>query len=218
MSVVKKEYLLLGSLSVLATAVHAFAQIPSVEVIVIVIPENGEADARGALPAEIFVSGKPKINFVTGGETRQASVFKALSFLAGNNSCGDTTVRYVLIHDGARPWVNPSLIEDVIKAAKNYGAVIPLLPMTDTPKECNTAWELQPEAFIARHLKRANTGLAQTPQGFKFPEIFHAHEKAALESEEFTDDAEVWGKFCGQVAVVPGDPKNRKITYREDIV
>jgi len=75
--------------------------------------------------------------------------------------------------------------------------------------------------FIERHLIRENVYTAQTPQGFAFPEILAAHEKAAKREEqdgfEYTDDAEVWGEFAGQVAVIPGDSENRKITYPEDI-
>jgi len=222
---VKKEYQKLKPemphkggqpLTVLGAAVLAFAAVPSVEIIVIAVPENGETAARDALPPECLSAQRPKVVFVSGGKNRRASVFNALSLLAPYSP------RYVLIHDGARPWVTPSLIENILEAVKKHGAVIPLLPLTDTPKECNAPLESPqgeeaPPVFIKTHLKRANTGIAQTPQAFKFPEILHAHEKAALTQEDFTDDAEVWGRFCGQVAVIPGSPENRKITFMGDI-
>jgi len=205
--------------TVLGSAVSAFASVSSVDAIIIVIPENEEAAARDALPPEILSAGKPEIFFVNGGNTRRASVFNALSFLASRSSDLPKT-GYVLIHDGARPWVSSSLIENSITAVKKYDAVIPLLPLTDTPKE--TAEEQGTGSgdvtYIKNHLKRKNTGVAQTPQAFKFPEILHAHKKAALaENDEFTDDAEIWGRFCGQVAVIPGDPKNKKITFPGDL-
>ena len=206
---IKKEYQKLDnsaeSLTVLGSSVCAFASVPSIGVVVIAVPENGENSARSALPP--LHAQKPKIVFVNGGKTRRASVFNALSCLAAYKP------QYVLIHDGARPWVTCSIIEKIIDTVEKHGAVIPLLPLTDTPKE------IEPQAaFIKNHLKRANTGIAQTPQGFKFPEILHAHEKAAqADDEEFTDDAEIWGRFCGKVAVIPGDPQNRKITYMEDL-
>jgi len=213
---IKKEYqeLIGSSLTVLGSAVCAFASVPAVTTIVIAVPENGEESAREALPPEYLTVKKPEILFVNGGSTRRASVFNALSLLLEYNP------RYVLIHDGARPWIASSLIVKIIEAVEKHGAVIPLLPLTDTPKECDAPIEVQggeSAAFIKTHLKRANTGIAQTPQAFKFPEIFHAHEKAAaLVNEEFTDDAEVWGRFCGTVAVIPGSPENRKITFIED--
>jgi 2-C-methyl-D-erythritol 4-phosphate cytidylyltransferase len=213
---VKKEFQKLKNspdgFTVLGSCVHAFAQVPSVETIVIAIPENTETVARNALPSGYLETQKPEILFVTGGEDRRASVFNALCALADYNPC------YVLIHDGARPWVSVALIENIIDSVKKYGAVIPLVPLTDTPKECDAPFPGEREIFVKTHLKRSNTGTAQTPQGFKYPEILQAHEKAAsAENAEFTDDAEIWGKFCGSpVAVIPGEQENRKITFPGD--
>ena len=203
---IKKEYQKLDSgLTVLGSAVLAFASVHSIELIVIAVCAGTQDTARAALAPETLSAQKPKVLFVNGGESRRASVFNALSLLP------QYTPSYVLIHDGARPWVTASLINDTLENVKKHGAVIPLLPVTDTPKEYGSG-------FITRHLKRANTGTAQTPQGFKFPEIFYAHQKAAeIKDEEFTDDAEIWGRFYGPVAIIPGDPENRKITFREDI-
>ncbi|MCL2805562.1 MAG: 2-C-methyl-D-erythritol 4-phosphate cytidylyltransferase [Treponema sp.] len=205
---IKKEFQLLkNNLTVLGSAVSAFFAAASVKIIVIVVPKDAEAAARSALAPELFSSDK-KIIFVIGGETRRASVYNALCALAPFNPC------YVLIHDGARPWVSVPLIENIIGAVKKHGAVIPLLPVTDTPKEIDGG----AEGFIISHLKRANVGFAQTPQAFKYPEILQAHEKAANKTdEEFTDDAEIWGRFIGQVAVIPGEQDNKKITFPEDL-
>jgi 2-C-methyl-D-erythritol 4-phosphate cytidylyltransferase len=206
---VKKEFRKLDSspesLTLLGSSVSAFASVPSVEIIVIAVNKNAGTAARDAIPSGYLSAEKPKIVFVDGGATRRASVFNALRLLEDYNPC------YVLIHDGARPFIKPALIENIIEAARKYDAVIPLLPLTDTPKE-------HEDGFIKTHLKRANTGIAQTPQGFKFPEILTAHTNAEKDmNEEFTDDAEIWGKFCGKVAVIPGDPENKKITYPEDL-
>ena len=239
----KKEYLSLPSLSknkkpltILGAAVSAFASCPQIGRIIIAIPQGDENAALASLPEELRPSGlfsgeahsgESRILFVTGGSTRRASVHNALLSLKAYNPS------YVLIHDGARPWVKKSLIEKVINAAIQYGAVIPALPLTETPKELFSPltddYHTLTDAggsFIKRHLKRNNLCTAQTPQCFKFPEILMAHEKAE-ESEkaalnagnnvEYTDDAEVWGEFIGKVAVIPGDKENRKITYPEDI-
>ena len=203
----KKEYLCLNdspqSLTVLGSVVRSFAAVSSVSEIIIAIPENDEEKARRAIGQEYLESLELKLNFVNGGQTRQASVYNSLSAIRNNPN-------YVLIHDGARPWVSRYLIQNIIDAVQKYDAVVPLLYLTETPKEINNG-------FVIRHLKRANTGAAQTPQAFKYPEIFHAHKKAALEQEEFTDDAEIWGKFCSPVAFIPGESKNIKITFPEDV-
>ena len=231
---VKKEYLPLGraenSLTVLGAALSAFASCPRIGLIVISVPPdsgNGEAAARSCLPAE-FLRGKgqERILFVPGGRSRRSSVHNALLLLEKYHPS------HVLIHDGARPWIKPALIEKIIDAAIRYGAVIPALPMVETPKEFSGFPEsvIKAEAdtqsgetaFITRHLKRSRICGAQTPQGFSFSELLAAHEKAAkreeLENAEYTDDAEVWGEFIGKVAVIRGDPANRKITYPEDLL
>ena len=231
---VKKEYRRMhgSGLTVLGAAVSAFASVPEITVIVIAVPadqETGEAAARNALPPELLADGTgPSIHFVPGGKTRRASIFNALNQLSASVTGTAGTLGYVLIHDGARPWVSPGLICRLIDGVKKHGAVIPLLPLTETPKETNMPFGIfsgipsdQTPVFIKNHLKRAVTGTAQTPQAFVFSEILTAHRKAALREEsegiEYTDDAEVWAEFCGPVTVIPGEPENRKITFPEDL-
>jgi 2-C-methyl-D-erythritol 4-phosphate cytidylyltransferase/2-C-methyl-D-erythritol 4-phosphate cytidylyltransferase/2-C-methyl-D-erythritol 2,4-cyclodiphosphate synthase len=100
-------------------------------------------------------------------------------------------------------------------AVVQHGAVIPLTPLLETPKEVDGG------GLILKHLRRSNMGLAQTPQAFAFPRILQAHERAAEQAAErgaeYTDDAEIWGEFCGPVATVPGERGNRKITHMEDL-
>jgi 2-C-methyl-D-erythritol 4-phosphate cytidylyltransferase len=111
--------------------------------------------------------------------------------------------------------VDGDIIERTIDAVMREQAVIPLLPVIETPKELDDA------GFIIRHLTRSRVGTAQTPQAFAYPAILRAHEQAALREErdgrDYTDDAEVWGEFRGPVAVIPGSPANRKITFPEDL-
>jgi len=215
---IKKEYqkvkvsgILRG---VLEASIEVFSSISSIKAIVIAVPENGEEDARKSLPEELLRSHKPEIFFVTGGDSRRQSVFNALKFLI------KTAPRYVLIHDGARPWVSAALVTRLLDAVQKEKAVIPLVPVTDTPKECYAPYTDRPVP-IKSHLNRANTGLAQTPQVFSYLEILRAHElayeAASVSNEEFTDDAQIWGRFCGPVAAILGDIENKKITFPEDL-
>ncbi|MDR0662696.1 MAG: 2-C-methyl-D-erythritol 4-phosphate cytidylyltransferase [Spirochaetaceae bacterium] len=207
----KKEYLPLQGGTVLGSAVSVFSDSPRVGLIVITVPANaddGEYAARRALPERLFKENSPFIVFVPGGGSRRTSVHHALSTLIGFGP------DYVLIHDGARPWVSPSLVERVIDAVMLYDAVVPVLPMSETPKEIENG-------FVKRHLKRASVAAAQTPQAFAFKPLLAAHEKAAeneLHGREYTDDAEIWGEFVASVAVVEGCRANRKITFPEDVL
>jgi 2-C-methyl-D-erythritol 4-phosphate cytidylyltransferase len=200
-----------GRLTVLGAAALAFAGCARIGVIVITVPldaDTGEFAARDALPRSLLLRGSPEIFFVPGGSSRRISVHHALSTLAGSNP------DYVLIHDGARPWVSAALIDRVIDAVMRYDAVLPVTPLSETPKEIDGM-------FVKRHLKRPAVVLAQTPQAFAFNALLAAHEKAAerelAEAVEYTDDAEVWGEFAGSVAVIDGDKSNRKITFPEDM-
>jgi 2-C-methyl-D-erythritol 4-phosphate cytidylyltransferase len=218
-----------GNLTVLGSAVSVFASVPEIRNIVIAVPDNGNAAVK-ALPPELLVeNARAKIYFVRGGSTRQASVFNALTLLSEKVFGG--APGFVLIHDGARPWLSVSLIERVIEGVKKYHAVIPLQPLIETPKETDLPL-LHPQGdpvFVKRHLKRAFTGMAQTPQAFAYPEIFTAHKQAVQDNIEYTDDAEVWAAFCsgpanggpacgGPVAAISGESENRKITFAEDFL
>jgi 2-C-methyl-D-erythritol 4-phosphate cytidylyltransferase/2-C-methyl-D-erythritol 2,4-cyclodiphosphate synthase len=210
----KKEYLPLpgeNHLTVLGAAVAAFASCPRIKTIVVTVPAGEEGAAKACLP-EGSLSREGGILFVEGGPTRRSSVHRALLLLEPYHPT------HVLIHDGARPWVKRDLIERCIEAAVRFGAAIPALPLVETPKELELEGDTQ---LIRRHLRRTALCTAQTPQGFAFPAILRAHERAAEKEEkehyEYTDDAEVWGEFAGQVTVIPGDPENKKITYPEDL-
>jgi 2-C-methyl-D-erythritol 4-phosphate cytidylyltransferase len=220
---VKKEYCVLdpsctddqgNPLTVLGAAVLAFASCGEIGPIVITVPPEGEAAARASLPRSL--AAQNRVNFTPGGRTRRESVHKALSFLE------TLEIGYVLIHDGARPWVSAALIRQVISAAAQRRAVIPLVRVIETPKEVDRFPGPGETGVIRRHLRRAEVGTAQTPQGFAFPDILRAHEKAALKEKtkgfEYTDDAEVWADFIGPVAVIPGEIENRKITFKEDLL
>ena len=220
---IKKEYCLLPGTdsTVLGAAFSAFSAFSCISKIVITVPLNGEAEARHALKlpsAGTPVSAGSLPDFISGGKTRHESVYKALLSLAADDP------DYVLIHDGCRPWISTRLIQRIIEEVVLHQAVIPVLPMADTPKQVDVSYknDLSAKRTITRHLRRDFLGLAQTPQAFAFPELLIAYEKANNRTGddllyEYTDDAEVWGEFCGSVAVVPGEPANRKITFPGDL-
>jgi len=229
----KKEYRLMpgsagsAGITVLGAAVRAFAVLPEVRAIVVAVPDDpsaGEAAARKAIPPALLGGKGPPVRFVKGGRTRRVSVFNALAELPEFFFGLPGARSYALIHDGARPWVNPYFIRRIIAEVKKHPAVVPILPLAETPKE--TTFSLDgffgsDPVYVKRHLKRDFVGISQTPQAFAYPEILDVHALAAEHERvmgvEFTDDAEIWGTFHGSVAAIPGDPKNRKITFPEDL-
>jgi 2-C-methyl-D-erythritol 4-phosphate cytidylyltransferase len=107
--------------------------------------------------------------------------------------------------------------------AERHGACVPVVEVTEAVKEIGRERGSGSDAgqdgapFVLRHLPRRLLRFAQTPQGFSYPRILAAHERARVEGLSFVDDAEVFDRFAGPVAWVTGDPANRKITFADDL-
>ncbi|MBI9098211.1 MAG: 2-C-methyl-D-erythritol 4-phosphate cytidylyltransferase [Spirochaetaceae bacterium] len=142
---------------------------------------------------------------VEGGETRQKSVYNALKKLIEDNP------ETVLIHDAARPWISEKLVSSILNTAKNEGSAAPVIPSVNAMKK------IDGDGKIVEHLKRDQTVSAQTPQGFHFKKILKAHEMADKDGYEAIDDTELWDRYYNRVSTIPGDVKNVKITYKEDL-
>ncbi len=199
---IKKEYLPLGDGTVLSACVKAFE---TASKIIITIPAGNEQQALKAInPTDEL---KSKLEFVTGGTTRQKSILNALEHIKKSAE----QPQYILIHDGARPFVSQEVIQNVIAGTIQYEAAAPGIKPTDTIKQINS------EGFIVKHLERSLLTAIQTPQGFVFEKLYEAHKKAAKDDYEYTDDSEIWGKYAGPVKLVEGDVNNKKITYPGDL-
>ncbi len=145
-----------------------------------------------------------RIKLVEGGAERQDSVFAGLSALA----C-DTEL--VLIHDGARPFVEKSLIERVIEEAEKEGAAVAGLPVTETIKKIENGW-------VKETLNRENIWSIQTPQAFKREVIVSAYKKGYKDGFFGTDCASLVERAGFPVMVVLGDKKNVKVTTQDDLL
>ena len=141
---------------------------------------------------------------VTGGERRQDSV------IAGFNQVDPSETDYVLIHDGVRPLVSHALIGRIVDATKESGAAIPVISVEDTVK-------LVEGDTILETLDRSKVRRVQTPQGFSYQVLETALNRARDDSFYGTDEASLVERIGKKVTVVPGDPKNIKITTPEDI-
>ena len=187
-----KQYEPLGGEAVLTRTHRAFARYPGVDRVLAVIHREDEAAFAKAVPDG------PR---VFGGADRQASVRLGLEALA------EDAPDLVLIHDGARPLVTAATIDAVLTALEDAPGAIAALPVTDTLKRGADG------ASLGTH-PRDGLWRAQTPQGFRFPAILTAHRTAPAGSA--TDDASLFEAAGLPVALVPGDPRNIKLTFPED--
>lgn len=138
-----------------------------------------------------------------GGRQRQDSVGNGLERLS-------EIIDIVLVHDAARPFVSAAVISRVIDGARRQGACIPALPVSETIKEVQ-------EDTVVRTLDRERLQLIQTPQGFARDLLKTAFDKAIKDGFYGSDEAMLVERLGMRVLVVPGEPENTKITWREDL-
>ncbi|WP_333817203.1 bifunctional 2-C-methyl-D-erythritol 4-phosphate cytidylyltransferase/2-C-methyl-D-erythritol 2,4-cyclodiphosphate synthase [Tabrizicola sp.] len=182
---VPKQWQLLAGKPVIAHTLAAFA---GMRVVLVIHPED-RARAEGL--------GVP---LVEGGATRDASVLAGLEALEGSG------VEAVLIHDGARPLVSPTLVGRLMAALEQHEGAAPALPVADA------LWR-GASGLVAGTVDRAGLWRAQTPQAFRFAPILAAHRAhpgGAL------DDVEVARAAGLDVAIVEGEESNLKLTYPGD--
>lgn len=209
----KKEFLPLNSdahTSVLSACLHAFVSAECFNRYVITVPQGQVEIAYSLLAADtqlssFFDTHRDNLHIVEGGGSRQESVYRGLLTLENKN------ITYVLVHDGARPWVSGEVIASVLTTTEQYGAAVPIISVTDTQKEVDE------EGKIIRHLRRNRIFAVQTPQGFRFEALLYAHRKACNDGNTYTDDSEIYAEYCAAVHTCSGARENKKITYREDL-
>lgn len=209
---VAKQFLDLAGQPMLAHALAAFERTAEVAATVVVLPVERPPFV------DLALGGLAKVASVTnGGPTRQASLSEGLV-------CLPDETEIVLVHDAARPAVQPSLIARVIGAMgalgdegspydpePPYDGAIPAIPVDDALKEVTS------EGLVVGRRSRAGLWRAQTPQGFRRDCIEDALARADAEGILCEDCAEMAVRAGYRVRVVPGDPVNLKATRREDL-
>lgn len=212
---VPKQYARIGDGPVYCRTIAAFAVLEEISAVQVVIRDGDDGIYwQGLLEAEFTPAQREKIRIpAIGGDTRQSSVFKGLLALASDppgTPCPKPDL--VLIHDAARPFVSAETIRAVIAALGTSPGAIAAVPLADTLKMASD------RRTIARTVDRAGLWRAQTPQGFRFDDIFAAHGRAAAAGlKDFTDDSAV-AEWAGlDVALVADTPDNSKITTASDL-
>lgn len=199
----KKEYAKLGTKTVLEWTVSCFVSEPSIRYIVIVVPAS---DIDKVVKSLVDTAPAERLAVVAGGDSRQDSV------LCGLVAAVDQKPEFVLVHDGARPWMKNELLLSVMRGVEEHGACIPVLPSTDALKRVDA------NGRCLGRVDRAEIVRTQTPQGFRFSEILGAHRLFEHDLSRYADDAEVLIAAGGEVYTVAGDPGNHKITYAHDLI
>lgn len=166
--------------------------------VVVAIPENADEIALAA------VAGLSPVRLVAGGDTRQASVRRALEALE------PFAPERVLIHDAARPDLPMEVVARLLEALDSYAGAIPVLPMVDS-------LAVERDGVMAGTADREALRRVQTPQAFRYPAILAAH-RGWKGDPGAGDDAQVLRAAGQDVALVSGDDRLKKLTFKEDFM
>ena len=199
---VDKQFVILAGKPVLWHTINVFKQLPQIHQILVTV-SPGNAERVAALLQQTLADIPWQI--VPGGAERQDSVRNALQLVS-------PSVELVLVHDGARPFVEPECVLKSMQAAAETGAAVVAVPVKDTIKLADAA------GGVKQTLDRSSLWQVQTPQTFRRELLLKAHEQAAAAGVVATDDAALVEWAGGSVSLVRGSYYNFKVTTPEDLV
>lgn len=197
----------LGGKPLLAWSINTFLTHPAIEGIVIVAPVQQHAEYQRLLSPDSIQD--KTLLWASGGPTRRDSVWNGLQTLP-------SSVSNVLVHDAARPFVTSSIIARVLSGLQTHNAVISAIPVGDTLKQVSEPPDASTLPLITATHPRDHLWQAQTPQGFSYHSLVHAH-TTVEQSIIATDDAQlVELADIDGVAIAKGSSHNIKITHPDD--
>lgn len=194
---IPKQFRQIGGKAVLAHSVEAFARHPAVGSVYLVIGA-GQQEAVRTMIGDGQVTA-----LIEGADSRRGSVRAGLEAIAATGGADR-----VLIHDAARPFLSPSMIDQLLAALEQAPGAFPALPVADTLVKST-------DHMAGDIVDRSGLYRVQTPQAFHFESIIRAH-RAWDSSREATDDAQMLREAGHDVLMVPGDERLEKLTYPQD--
>ena len=196
-----KPFAVLGSKPLIIWAVEALQGLPEITEIIPVVKE-AEIGLCSRLFEEHSVTKIRRI--APGGRERQDSVFHGLSLIHDKDSV-------VLVHDGVRPLIEPSVIKEALQQLPGFDGVVVGAPLKDTVKEVR-------DGIVRNTPKRDLFWAVQTPQIFYYQTLYDAYEKAMADSFYTTDDSALVERNGGVIKIVRGSYTNIKVTTPEDLL
>lgn len=202
-SKVQKQFLGLGGKPLLYYSLKCFQDSGMIRDIILVTGAESVPFCKEEIVEKYGLTKVTKV--IPGGKERYDSVYEGLL------SCENSD--FVLIHDGARPFITEEIIRRGIQGVEKTGACVIGMPSKDTVKIADT------QGYVAETPDRSTVWTIQTPQIFEYRLIREAHEKIRCrDMSAITDDAMVVEQETGvKIALVEGSYKNIKITTPEDL-
>lgn len=200
---IKKQFIELDGKATLAHTIEVFNKCKIIDEIIVVVGKADKEKVRTEIVSRYDYSKVTQI--VEGGKERQDSVYNGLMSVSDE-------VQYVMIHDGARPFISEEILEKAFIMTKERHATVVAVPVKDTIKVVNEALEVEGTP------NRSTLWSIQTPQSFKKELLMEAYVYAKEEGLTVTDDSMLVEAYGKKVYIVEGDYNNIKITTPEDLV
>jgi 2-C-methyl-D-erythritol 4-phosphate cytidylyltransferase len=200
---IKKQFRLLGGKPLLIRTLEPFLNFADIDEIIVTLPQD-EIEHFRNLADDYFRSAVDyqKIRYCEGGVQRQDSVFNALKLCS-------TDTRFVIIHDGVRPFVTENLISELLTMAKEFGAAIPGAPVKNTIKTIK-------HDIVDNTIRREILLQVYTPQVFHYEILMKCYHRAMKEEYYSTDDAAILEHYGYSVHYLTDSSYNLKITDELD--
>lgn len=200
---IEKPYVLLNGIPMVVHTLRVLAAVREIDSIILAVSRRWQKRIQREILERYRIGRITAV--VRGGATRMESVYAGLSSL-------DSKTGWVLVHDAARPLIEPKEVSRLILAAKKSGAVCPGGIPKDTTKQVDS------RGWIEETLNRQKLRAVFTPQVFRRELILRAYEKARQGKYQGTDDASLVERLGVRVKVVEGNRENIKITTPEDLL
>jgi len=206
-----KQLLEIGGLPVIYHTLRAFECASTIQEVYIATRQENIATLSAM--AEAFGFGKVKA-VIEGGKERQDSIRNCIRAIENGMADSGRRPDIIMVHDGARPFIRPSEIDEISRLTMQYGACVPATKPKDTIKFVGSD-----PGFFGETPDRNRLLQVQTPQSFLSTLVFQAHEQAELEQWYSTDDASLVERFFPEqpVRVYETGYHNIKITTPEDV-
>ncbi|APG62712.1 hypothetical protein LPB140_07805 [Sphingorhabdus lutea] len=199
-----KQFAILDGRPILQHNIINFTAHPYIDHIILVCADINDEKL------EQIIGGHKIDDIVQGGETRRKSAFEGLKAAKKLSEDIGFNIGHIFIHDAARPHIPAKVIDNLVAALKNHVAAIPILPVADTILQTH-------DDVYDKIIDRNALRIVQTPQAFDFDIIYNAHENWDQDFEP-SDDAQMVHKLGLNVAIVDGDIRLKKYTYKDDFM
>jgi len=195
-----KQFLSLEGIPIFVHTLRKFAASEAIDEIFLGVRPEDMDRASSEISTEHFAKA---VRLVAGGASRQETVARCL-----NQAPMDTEV--VVVHDAVRPFIELTMIRQIVEAARQDGAAILGIPSVDTVKKVE-------RQTILGTIPRERIVLAQTPQAFRYALLRQAFDRALGEGYYGTDESSLVEHDGHEVKVLMGSDRNIKITKPSDL-